>query len=78
MTNEQVTELLRAAQQFWKKYRDNPPDTKEGCLKMMAEAGKPLEGLPPHAFRLMQFFTDEIAIRAQEGGPSCVNAQYLT
>lgn len=26
MTNEQVTELLRQAQQFWKKYRDAVPD----------------------------------------------------
>ena len=64
MTNEQVTELLRQAQQFWKKYRDNPPDTDEGRRQMMEEAGKPLEGLPPHAFRLMQFFAEEIAIRA--------------
>lgn len=64
MTNEQVTELLRAAQQFWHKYRDNTPTDEDGIRQMMDEAGKPLEGLLPHAFRLMQFFAEEVAIRA--------------
>lgn len=64
MTNEQVHELLKAAQQFWKKYRDNVPTDEDGIRQMMDEAGKPIEGLPPHAFRLMQFFAEEIAIRA--------------
>ena len=68
MTNEQVTELLQAAQQFWHKYRDNVPTDEDGIRQMMDEAGKPLEGLPSHAFRLMQFFAEEIAIRAVEKG----------
>ena len=68
MTNEQVTELLKSAQQFWKKYRDSVPTDEGGIREMMDEAGKPLEGLPPHAFRLMQFFAEEIAIRAVEKG----------
>ena len=63
MKNEQVTELLRAAQQFWKKYRDNVPTDEDGIRQMMREAGVPLEGMPPHATHIMEFFAAELSER---------------
>lgn len=66
MTNGEVHELLRAAQQFWHKYRDNIPTDPDDIGDMIQDAGKILEGRPPHAFQLMQFFTEELAIRAAE------------
>ena len=63
MTNEQVTELLRAAQQFWKKYRDKVPTDEDGIRQMMREAGTPLEGMPPHATHIMEFFAAELSER---------------
>ena len=67
MTNEQVTELLRAAQQLWKKFRDNPPEyTDSDAIDMMVEEfNKPVEGLPEHATHIMLFFIAEIYERSK-------------
>lgn len=67
MTNEQVTELLRAAQQLWKKYRDNPPEyTNSDAIDMMVEEfNKPVEGLPERATHIMLFFIAEIYERSK-------------
>ena len=65
MTNEQVHELLKRAQQFWAKYKDNTPDPGDipGLQQMMREAGTPLEGMPPPATPIMEIFAAEISER---------------
>lgn len=67
MTNEQVTKLLKDAQNIWKKYRDNPP--KDGDLdaldRMIEEFAAPVEGLPERATHIMLFFMSEIYERSK-------------
>lgn len=67
MTNEQVTELLRAAQQLWKKYRDDPP--KYGDLdaidRMVEDFSAPVVGLPERASHIMLFFMSEVYERSK-------------
>ena len=67
MTNEQVTELLRAAQQLWKKYRDNPPEytDSDAIDRMVEEFNKPVEGFPERATHIMLFFIAEIYERSK-------------
>lgn len=67
MSNEQVTELLRAAQQIWKKYRDDPPGYRDydAWDVVIKEANAPLEGLPDYAQHIMQFFMMELNARAK-------------
>lgn len=67
MTNEEVTKLLRDAQAFWKKYRDDPPDYNdtEAINRMVDEANIPVIGLPDRTTHLMLFFIDEIYERSK-------------
>lgn len=68
MTNAEVTELLRAAQMFWKKYKDNIPRLHDAQAweRILAEAEAPLKGLPDRAAGVMVFFAEELDARARE------------
>ena len=70
MTNEQVHELLKAAQQFWKKYRDNVPDHDDAAAwdEAFRAANEPLKGLPEYASHIMLFFWEELHARDMERG----------
>lgn len=70
MTNEQVTELLRGAQKYWKKWRDDVPDPDDSVRidQMIHDANAPLEGMPEQAMKLMEFFTEELAARVRAKG----------
>ena len=70
MTNEQVHELLKAAQQFWKKYRDAVPDHNDAAAwdEAFRAANEPLKGLPEYASHIMLFFWEELHARDMERG----------
>lgn len=70
MTNEQVHELLKAAQRFWKKYRDNVPDHDDAAAwdEAFRAANEPLKGLPEYASHIMLFFWEELHARDMERG----------
>lgn len=70
MSNEEVTEFLKQAQRFWKKWKDDAPYMNDGDRidTMIREAGNVVDGLPEHARYLMMFFAEELSarIRAKE------------
>lgn len=67
MTNEQVTKLLKDAQNIWKRYRDNPPgyNDLDALDRMLEEFNAPLKGLPERATQIMLFFISEIYERSK-------------
>lgn len=71
MTNEQVTDLLRDCQQFWKKWRDVPlPYHGEGekWMPVLDEAVAICQkhGGTDHVYDIVKFFSEELHYRAQE------------
>lgn len=68
MTNEQVSNLLKQAQIFWLKYRDNVPDRddKDTWEEAFREVNAPLAGLPEYAGGVMLFFWEELHARMME------------
>lgn len=70
MTNQEVTDFLKAAQVFWKKWRDDAPymNDEDRLNAMMHEAGAVLDGQPDHARHLMMFFAEELSERIRAKG----------
>lgn len=68
MTDAEVTQLLKAAQMFWKKYKSNVPRLHDAQAwgRILAEAEAPLKGLPDRAAGVMVFFAEELDARARE------------
>ena len=70
MTNAEVSDLLRDAQQFWFQWRDNPPHLAD--LEMWDYLNKTAldiankHGGTEHVIALRVFFKEELHIRSQE------------